>query len=54
MDQGPGGPEEATMFFPGAVSADSHIIEPPGCYVDPQERQDILRDNVTRGFGLSL
>lgn len=22
------------MFFPGAISADSHIVEPPGCYVD--------------------
>ena len=22
------------MFYPGAVSADSHIVEPPNCYID--------------------
>lgn len=22
------------MFFQGAISADSHIVEPPNCYID--------------------
>ena len=34
------------MFFNGAISADSHIVEPPNCYVDfidPKYREDAPR-----------
>lgn len=34
------------MFFKGAISADSHIVEPPNCYIDfidPKYREDAPR-----------
>ena len=34
------------MFYPGAVSADSHIVEPPNCYIDYIEPK--FRDRAPR------
>ena len=34
------------MFYEGAISADSHIVEPPNCYVDFIEPK--FRDRAPR------